>query len=116
MIMTFDSYYFVTLNRNKNYEKQSEEEERRRQLEHQQFLSDLNKEGILLAAGPFTIGGGILFFDLDQISEDELSKRLKEDPHTIAGSHTFDIKTWFVPKHTLTFTTKEYNKMHFPVD
>jgi uncharacterized protein YciI len=101
--------------RNDDYTPGKQEKEKERQLAHQTFLSDLNKEGILLAAGPFQGGGGILFFDPEVISENELELRLKEDPHTIAGSHRFEIKTWYVPNHTLFFTTQEYRKIHFPV-
>ncbi len=114
--MSFDSYFFVTLNKKKEYAPKSDEEEDARQLKHQQFLSDLNKEGLLLAAGPFKEGGGTLFFDSNLMSQGELAKRLSQDPHTIAGSHSFVIKTWFVPKHALFFTTKEYQKLQFPVD
>lgn len=114
--MDFDKYFFVSLNKTKDYIPMSGEEENQRQLNHQQFLSNLNKEGILLAAGPFADGGGILFFDSEMISESELKDRLSEDPHTKAGSHNFVIKTWFVPKHVVSFTTKEYAKMHFPVE
>ncbi|MCE7736609.1 MAG: hypothetical protein GPJ54_17130 [Candidatus Heimdallarchaeota archaeon] len=114
--MDFDKYFFVSLNKSKDYIPKSEEEENRRQLSHQLFLSDLNKEGLLLAAGPFAEGGGILFFDTEMISESELTNRLSEDPHTKVGSHNFEIKTWFVPKHVVSFTVKEYSKIYFPVE
>lgn len=114
--MNIDKYFFVFLSKMKDYIPQSEEEENRRQLAHQKFLSDLNKAGLLLAAGPFAGGGGILFFDTEMISEAELTDRLSEDPHTKVGSHEFEIKTWFVPKHAIIFTTKEYSKLHFPIE
>ncbi|MHA2168782.1 MAG: YciI family protein [Candidatus Kariarchaeaceae archaeon] len=113
--MNIETYFLVTLRRNDDYNPGSKEKEEERQLAHQTFLSDLNKEGLLLSAGPFDGGGGIAFFDPKVISEDELELRLKEDPHAAAESHIFEIKTWYVPKHTIIFTTKEYHKIHFPV-
>lgn len=112
--MEFDTFYFGELVSNTNYVRLTDEEEIDRQNKHLKFLADLNSEGVLLAAGPFEGGGGIVFFDAERFTEEEIQKRLDQDPHLIAGAHHIKLRKWFVPKHTLSFTTALYQKMKFP--
>ena len=106
-----DSYYFVDLLHNKGYIPQSNEEEQSRQIAHLKHLNKLTEEGIILVAGPIGGGDGVILADMEVTNEELLQKKLSQDPHIKAGSHTFKIRTLYVPKHSMIFTMKQYNLM-----
>ena len=66
--------------------------------EHFEYLSDLEKAGVLFCSGPFLEDGGTMpgsgMIIVRADSHEEAVSRAKQDPLYKAGMRSFEVKTW----------------------
>lgn len=81
--------FFVFLNTNPDKEVISEAESNKLQAAHLDNISNLNKEGKIIAAGPFDGGGGMFMLRAENI--DQANKILSTDPAIAANRFKIEV-------------------------
>lgn len=59
---------------------------------HKARLRELHERGIVVGSGGFSEGGGLIIFDVP--SGDAAEAVMRDDPFTLARTHTYVIRTW----------------------
>ncbi len=84
-----DKLFFVFLNTNPDKEKLSEKEVNELQKMHLENIGRLNKEGVIIAAGPFDGGGGLFIMNGNNINE--INEHLNTDPAIAANRFIIEV-------------------------
>lgn len=84
-----DNLYFVFLNTNPDREKLSEEKVNDLHKQHLDNITRLNKEGVIIAAGPFDGGGGLFIMKAENM--DKINSYLYTDPAIAADRYILEV-------------------------